>query len=191
MEPGPDTWVRFRRATARLVGGSPFARPGLASIVMSYTMPPPRLDDDLRLEGQLCFALYAATHAYSRAYRPLLAALDLTYTQYLAMLVLWERDDLTVSVIGRRLLLDSATLTPLLKRLQDAGRVTRTRDQTDERVVRVKLTEAGRALKSVAATISGRIDHATGLAPQRLSDLRAMLTVLRTGLANVSTLRRP
>ena len=87
-------------------------------------------DDMLQLSQQLCFALYATTHAFNRAYRPLLAPLDLTYPQYLVMLVLWEADDLTVKEIGARLQLDSGTLTPLLKRLEAAGLVQRERDAT-------------------------------------------------------------
>ncbi|MGB6101852.1 MAG: MarR family transcriptional regulator, partial [Comamonas sp.] len=99
----------------------------------------------LRLDRQLCFALYSASLAMTRLYKPLLDAIGLTYPQYLAMLVLWERDGLTVSELGERLSLDSGTLTPLLKRMEVAGLLQRERDAQDERCVRVVLTRTGRA----------------------------------------------
>ena len=101
----------------------------------------------LSLDLQLCFALYSASLAMTKLYKPMLAPLGLTYPQYLAMLVLWEADDVTVTTLGERLMLDSGTLTPLLKRLESAGLVQRLRDATDERRVRVLLTPAGRALR--------------------------------------------
>jgi DNA-binding MarR family transcriptional regulator len=101
---------------------------------------PPRLDD------QLCFSLYAASRAVIRAYQPLLAKLGLTYPQLLVMMVLWEQDDLMVSALGKRLMLDSGTLTPLLKRMEKGGLVDRTRDSQDERRVRISLTPSGLAL---------------------------------------------
>ncbi|WP_456243236.1 MarR family winged helix-turn-helix transcriptional regulator [Zavarzinia marina] len=104
----------------------------------------------LHLDDQLCFALYSASHLMTRAYRPMLGALGLTYPQYLAMLVLWEADDLTVGALGERLFLDSGTLTPLLKRLEALGLVERRRDPADERQVRVRLSDAGRALEAEA-----------------------------------------
>ena len=106
----------------------------------------------LRLDDQLCFALYSASHLMTRAYRPMLAAIGLTYPQYLAMLVLWEADDLTVGALGERLFLDSGTLTPLLKRLEALGHVERRRDPADERQVRVRLTESGRALEAESSS---------------------------------------
>ena len=99
----------------------------------------------LLLDSQLCFALYSTSLAMNKVYRKLLRGLDLTYPQYLVMLVLWERDEITVTDIGERLFLDSATLTPLLKRLEAAGLVTRTRAQDDERQVIVTLTRQGRS----------------------------------------------
>ncbi|HEX2552586.1 MAG TPA: MarR family transcriptional regulator [Microvirga sp.] len=110
-----------------------------------------------RLGRMLCFAIYSAGHAFTRAYKPLLDPLGLTYPQYLVLLVLWDGDDLTVKEIGRRLFLDSGTLTPLLKRLQAAGLVRRTRDPRDERQVRVRLTERGRALEAEAAPIMAQL----------------------------------
>ena len=116
---------------------------------------PPAIDNDsaLQLDNQLCFALYSASLAMTKLYKPLLAALGLTYPQYLAMLVLWERDGLMVSELGERLFLDSGTLTPLLKRLETAGLVARIRALDDERRVHITLTPAGRKLKSRAARI--------------------------------------
>jgi MarR family transcriptional regulator, organic hydroperoxide resistance regulator len=110
-------------------------------------------DLPMRLEEQLCFALYAASRRMTATYRPLLEALDLTYPQYLVMLVLWERDGLTVRELGDRLLLDSGTLTPLLKRLEQAGLLGRRRRQSDEREVEITLTEAGHKLRERAADI--------------------------------------
>jgi MarR family transcriptional regulator, organic hydroperoxide resistance regulator len=105
------------------------------------------------LDEQLCFALYAASRRMTAAYRPLLEALELTYPQYLVMLVLWERDGLTVRELGARLQLDSGTLTPLLKRLEQAGLLGRRRRQSDEREVEITLTEAGRKLYERAAEV--------------------------------------
>ena len=107
----------------------------------------------LLLDNQLCFALYSANLALNKLYRQLLAPLNLTYPQYLVMLVLWEQDDMTVSDIGERLFLDSATLTPLLKRLENAGLINRHRSRKDERQVAVTLSEAGRELQQQALGI--------------------------------------
>lgn len=101
------------------------------------------LNESQRLDNQLCFAVYAAAHAFGRAYRNLLGRYDLTYPQYLVLMVLWEEDGLTVKEIGEKLFLDSGTLTPLLKRLEASGRVRRARDRPDERQVSIFLTEAG------------------------------------------------
>jgi DNA-binding MarR family transcriptional regulator len=109
--------------------------------------------DPLHLDEQLCFALYRASRAVIRAYAPLLAPLGLTYPQYLVLLVLWERDGLPVKDVGERLALDSGTLTPLLKRLAHQGLVERRRGEDDERVVRIHLTAAGRALHAKARKI--------------------------------------
>lgn len=117
-------------------------------------------DQALRLDNQLCFALYSASLAMTKLYKPLLSQLGLTYPQYLAMLVLWERDGLMVSELGERLFLDSGTLTPLLKRLEAAGLIARLRAQDDERRVHVTLTAAGRKLKTRAARIPACIADA-------------------------------
>jgi MarR family transcriptional regulator, organic hydroperoxide resistance regulator len=110
-------------------------------------------DLTMLLDEQLCFALYAASRRMTATYRPLLEALDLTYPQYLVMLVLWERDGLTVRELGARLQLDSGTLTPLLKRLEQAGLLGRRRRQSDEREVEITLTEAGHKLRERAADV--------------------------------------
>jgi DNA-binding MarR family transcriptional regulator len=118
-------------------------------------------DQALRLDNQLCFALYSASLAMTKLYKPLLDELGLTYPQYLALLVLWEQDGVSVSELGQRLNLDSGTLTPLLKRLEVAGFLSRLRDTEDERRVRVLLTAEGRALKAQAKRIPGCILRAT------------------------------
>ena len=109
--------------------------------------------DSLLLNEQLCFPLYALSREITGLYRPLLEELDLTYPQYLVMLVLWEQDGLAVCDLGSRLLLDSGTLTPLLKRLELKGFVTRTRCTDDERVVHLFLTDSGRSLREQALDI--------------------------------------
>lgn len=111
----------------------------------------------LRIDDQLCFALYSASRAMTRAYGPLLEPLGLTYPQYITMLVLWEQDDLSVTEIGERLALDSGTLTPLLKRLEQEGFVRRERSEADERVVRVQLTAKGKALHKKALTVPAEL----------------------------------
>ncbi len=111
------------------------------------------MTDHLRLDDQLCFALYAASRAMTAAYAPVLSKLELTYPQYLAMLVLWEEDGVRVSRIGERLHLDSATLTPLLKRLEARELIERRRSGADERVVEVFLTAAGKRMRRQAAEI--------------------------------------
>lgn len=147
-------------------------------------MPDTSTDDDayLLLGNQLCFAAYSTAHAFNRAYKPHLDALGLTYPQYLVMLVLWEGDGTTVKEIGERLHLDSGTLTPLLKRLEAAGLVSRRRDATDERQVRIGLTEAGRSLKDQARTIPPEILAACGCSVDELVALKTALLALRDRL---------
>lgn len=111
------------------------------------------MNSSLRLENQLCFALYAASRAVIQAYQPLLAPLGLTYPQYLVLLVLWEGEEPLVKELGERLDLDSGTLTPVLKRLEAGGLVRRERQQADQRKVRIRLTPRGRALKAKAEKI--------------------------------------
>jgi DNA-binding MarR family transcriptional regulator len=120
----------------------------------------------------------------NKVYRKLLRKLDLTYPQYLVMLVLWEHDGVTVSDIGARLFLDSATLTPLLKRLEAGGLVTRTRSAQDERQVVVGLTDAGRAMAADAATIQDGVLCAAGCAPDELLAIKRQLEALRSKLAD-------
>ncbi len=133
---------------------------------------------ELRLDRQVCFALYAASRAVTQLYRPLLDALGLTYPQYLVMLVLWERGPVTVKELGAALDLDSGTLSPLLKRLEAAGLVTRDRRVDDERSVEVRLTAAGERLEHGAAEVPRKIANATGLAGAELAELRRNLTAL-------------
>ena len=137
----------------------------------------------LQLDHQLCFALYSAQLAMTKVYRKLLADLGLTYPQYLVMLVLWERDGVTVSQIGERLFLDSATLTPLLKRLESAGLLTRRRATEDERQVVVSLSPQGRALKKQASAVPTAALCATGCELGELSSLKAQLDDLRGRLS--------
>jgi DNA-binding MarR family transcriptional regulator len=140
----------------------------------------------LALDKQFCFALYSASLAMTKAYKPLLDNLGLTYPQYLAMLVLWQDDDLLVKDIGERLFLDSGTLTPLLKRLEAAGLVARTRDEKDERQVRITLTPEGRALKRRARTIPEQVMCASGQSAQALNALRNQLSLLRDSLTQAN-----
>jgi len=140
-------------------------------------------DDPLALGKQLCFAVYSTAHAFTRAYKSLLADLGLTYPQYLAMLVLWERDGVTVKEIGGRLGLDSGTLTPLLKRLEAVGLVRRRRDDEDERQVRIHLTETGRGMRRRAEEIPLKLGRATGLDGAGMERLRDELLGVRDALA--------
>ncbi|AZR33345.1 MarR family winged helix-turn-helix transcriptional regulator [Xanthomonas vasicola] len=141
-----------------------------------------RTDALLQLDNQLCFALYSANLAMHKFYRGLLKALDLTYPQYLVMLVLWETDERSVSEIGERLYLDSATLTPLLKRLQAAGLVTRTRAANDERQVIIALTETGRALRHRASAVPEQVFCASACSLDELRQLKQQLEKLRSSL---------
>lgn len=152
--------------------------------VKSQDPSPPRLDE------QLCFSLYAASLALNRVYRAPLAALGLTYPQYLVLMVLWEQDGLTVSAIGERLLLDSATLTPLLKRLERAGHVARRRDARDERQVVVSLTDGGRDLATRAAAIPEHIRCALQCSEDEFLALRRGLDAIRARLLAFEAPRR-
>ena len=140
-------------------------------------------DDPLRLDLQLCFALYAAASDLVRLYRPHLEPLGLTYPQYLVMLVLWEEAPRSVGDLGARLGLDSATLTPLLKRLEGRGLVTRTRDPGDERRVLVAPSAAGRAMKAKAARVPGAVSCRIPLPMSELAELRDEVKRLRAALA--------
>ena len=144
---------------------------------------PSKSDLMLQLDNQLCFALYSASLAMTRVYKSLLEDLGLTYPQYLAMLVLWEKDGLMVSELGERLHLDSGTLTPLLKRLQASGLIARIRDVTDERRVHITLTAAGRKLKARAAKVPACILSASQCSVAEVTDLTRQVQGLRRRLA--------
>lgn len=136
-------------------------------------------DHMLRLDNQLCFAIYSASLAMTRLYKPLLDQLELTYPQYLVMLVLWEQDGLMVSELGQRLSLDSGTLTPLLKRLEASGYVSRIRDVKDERRVHITLTTAGRRLKTRAAKVPACLMAASECSVDELIALTHQVQALR------------
>lgn len=138
--------------------------------------------DELALDRQLCFALYAASLTMTKAYKPLLDPLGLTYPQYVVLLVLWEADGITVSALGERLGLDSGTLTPLLKRLQTQGLVRRLRDTVDERRVLLTLSAEGRALRARAAALPRAIAGAAGCGAAEIAELTERLTELRRRL---------
>ena len=141
-----------------------------------------KLDAMLQLDNQLCFALYSASLAMTKVYKPLLDELGLTYPQYLAMLVLWERDGLMVSELGDKLTLDSGTLTPLLKRLETSGYVSRIRAVEDERRVYITLTSSGRKLKTRAAKIPACILSASQCSVPELMHLTSQVQALRKKL---------
>ncbi|WP_250253218.1 MarR family transcriptional regulator [Chryseobacterium sp. Marseille-Q3244] len=130
-----------------------------------------------KLENQICFPLYVIAKEITGLYRPFLDELDITYPQYLVMMVLWNGDGLTVSHIGEKLFLDSGTLTPLLKRLEAKGFITRKRKKEDERVVEVFLDEAGKQLQKKACEIPGKIQKKIGIQPEELLELKE--TVLK------------
>lgn len=136
-------------------------------------------DQSLRLENQLCFALYSTSLAMTKRYKPMLAALDLTYPQYLVMLVLWEEDYVIVSDIGERLFLDSGTLTPLLKRMEATGLITKLRDPADERRIYVKLTAAGNRLRVKAADLPSCIQDISGYSGSELISLNQTIKEFR------------
>ena len=142
-----------------------------------------RADAWLALDKQLCFALYSASLAMTKVYKPLLGPLGLTYPQYLVMLALWEHDGQSVSTLGDKLALDSGTLTPLLKRLETQGRISRERDAQDERRVIVRLSPAGRQLKVEARRIPQEIGRASGCELSEIMDLTRQLTAVRDALA--------
>ncbi len=148
----------------------------MAKTTTLANLPPAEM---LKLDRQLCFALYSSSLAMTKLYKPLLDPLGLTYPQYLAMLVLWEGDSIGVSDLGQRLLLDSGTLTPLMKRLEASGWVRRERDSADERRVLLHLTPAGRALKARAAKVPPQVACATACSFEELSSLTARLKALR------------
>jgi DNA-binding MarR family transcriptional regulator len=152
----------------------------------------PNIDDIptselLKLENQLCFPLYACSKEVVRRYSPYLDKLGLTYTQYLVMMALWEYGDTSVTQLGRRLYLDSGTLTPLLKKLEQAGYVKRQRSREDERVVVITLTEAGRALQEKAKDIPLKAAGCIDLPPEKAQMLYALLYELLDAQKNKTT----
>lgn len=144
--------------------------------------PSAQPSDPLALENQFCFVLYSASLAMTKSYKPYLDKLGLTYPQYLVMLVLWQQDDILVKAIGERLFLDSGTLTPLLKRLEASSLISRTRDEADERQVRITLTREGRNLKKKAQDIPQQMLCASGQTQQALENLRTELSAIRNCL---------
>ncbi|EJM99869.1 transcriptional regulator [Phyllobacterium sp. YR531] len=139
-------------------------------------------ESQLKLENFLCFAIYSTANAVTRAYQPRLTALKLTYPQYLVMVVLWEEENQTVTAIGDKLSLDSGTLTPLLKRLEAAGLISRRRDKADERQVLINLTDEGRAMKERAESVPIAMGQAFGCTMDEARGMRAELIGLRDNL---------
>ncbi len=133
------------------------------------------MNNELKLENQLCFPLYAAARKVTSAYTPLLKPLGITYTQYIVLMVLWDQKEVTVGKLGERLYLDNGTLTPLLKKLEQEGYVIRTRSKEDERSVIVSLTEKGSALKEKCASIPSSVGSCIPLNTQEAVTLYALL----------------
>lgn len=148
------------------------------NVATSPAAPAVQHADPLSLDNQLCFALYAASHAIKKAYRPLLDELGLTYPQYLILMVLWTENALKVSDIGQRLHLDSGTLTPVLKRLESTGLVRRTRRLQDEREVEISLTSEGQALRHRALGVHREIVNLLKMPESQITALRGELNRL-------------
>ncbi|MDD3416605.1 MAG: MarR family transcriptional regulator [Lachnospiraceae bacterium] len=129
----------------------------------------------IRLENQICFPLYACAKEIVRRYKPYLDELELTYTQYIAMMVLWEKKEVTVKELGKELFLDSGTLTPLLKKLEAKGYISRERMESDERNLRVSITDKGEALKEQAVKVPEKMRDCITLAPQEAEQLYTIL----------------
>lgn len=143
-----------------------------------------REDELLKLDNQLCFVLYAASRAVTQMYRPLLEGLGLTYPQYLVMLVLWEKDGLTVKELGEKLQLDSGTLTPLLKKLEVKGLVNRQRDKKDERRVLITLLDKGKDLKKHAVKVPEELLCRSGISLEVFRDIKGRITGLIDAMKN-------
>ncbi len=146
-----------------------------------------KLPAQIELGDFLCFAIYSANHAFNRFYKPLLDEIGLTYPQYLVLTALWTQDGLTVGNLGDKLILESNTLTPLVKRLETMGLVSRARDPADERQVRVRLTAEGAALRGKARHVPADVLHATGLSVDALRELRVKITNVRDSLLKASS----
>ena len=143
-----------------------------------------REPDHLTLDEQFCFAVYSTAHALNRVYKPLLDRLGVTYPQYLVLLALWGEDDRSVGSLGAQLMLESSTLTPLLKRMETAGLLHRERSREDERQVNVKLTAKGRRLRQKAKGVPEAVLAATGCGARELAGLREEVTAVRDCLLN-------
>ena len=167
--------IEIKRLEAQIIGGALPADEVVMARKHSADMP-------LRLDNQLCFAVYSTAHAFNRVYKPLLDRLGLTYPQYLVMLVLWERDGVPLRDIGERLFLDSGTLTPLLKRLEAADLVKRTRSTEDERQVLIALTPQGQALREKARAVPQAILASSACSLAELSAMKTDLIALRDKL---------
>lgn len=137
--------------------------------------------DALKLENQLCFPLYACSREIIKQYKPFLDEIDLTYTQYIAMMVLWEKESVTVKELGEALYLDSGTLTPLLKKMEAKGLITRRRSEEDERSLIVRLTEEGEALKDQALAVPYKMSGCVRLESEEAQDLYRILYKLLRG----------
>lgn len=145
-------------------------KPGEASFPEGYDP-----DQALRLDNQLCFPLYAASRKIVSAYTPLLKPLGLTYTQYITFMVLWEEDGISVGELCRKLRLDSGTVTPLLKKMEKAGYIVRSRSPKDERVVIVSLTDEGRGMKEKAAAVPLKMAGCINMDPEKAIELKRLL----------------
>ncbi|WP_297810564.1 MarR family transcriptional regulator [uncultured Methylophaga sp.] len=138
--------------------------------------------ENLQLDQQLCFALYSATNSITRLYRSLLDDYDLTYPQYLVLLVLWEKDNVAIKEVMKRLKLDSGTLSPIIKRLQNAGLVEKVRTDKDERIVRLMLTDKSRQLEPAIAKVQDKVACQTGLSSSEFFELLDRLNQLASSL---------
>lgn len=136
----------------------------------------------LKLENQLCFPLYASSKEIIRRYKPLLDELDLTYTQYIAMMVLWEQGEINVKALGERLFLDSGTLTPLLKKLESKGYVSRRRLSSDERNLVIAITQQGRELREKALSVPAQVARCVNLEPEEAAALYRILYKILGGI---------
>ena len=141
----------------------------------------------MKLANQLCFPLYAASRHVISLYTPWLKPMGLTYTQYIVFLVLWERDGCTVGELCETLMLDNGTISPLLKKMQEAGYIRRTRSETDDRVVVVTLTEAGRAMQEKAKDVPVQVAACLDLSPEKAQTLYALLYELLNNQKNKQT----
>lgn len=144
--------------------------------------PEPDMPSPPDVDEMLCFSIYSAGHAFNQLYRPLLDAIGLTYPQYLVMVALWNRDGRTVKELGETLFLDSSTLTPLLKRLEAAGLLTRTRNPQDERQVLLHVSEKGRALQQDAAPVARCVNDTVGLDADTVKKIRSAIDAIRDSL---------